>query len=106
LGIIRQRWADNSYAAHADIIALIDNLCLQLFQHLEKVNFDSAAIDTAITQILGEPRTPQSHTAKHKTPNIDHAPRTTHYEPRTTNHAPRTTNHPNPPPSRRNRQPP
>lgn len=55
LKVIRQQWPGRSLVAHADVIELIDNLCLQLLQFLEARDFDPAAINAAIEQVLGEP---------------------------------------------------
>jgi len=52
LANIKQRWSSRPFATQADIIELIDDLCLQLLQHLESTNFDPTTIDAAITQIL------------------------------------------------------
>ncbi len=57
---LQQQWPTRSYHTHADIITLIDDLCLQLLQHLEQNNFDPTHITPTITHILPPSLTPHS----------------------------------------------
>jgi cobaltochelatase CobN len=76
LEFIQQRWPDRSYFTQADIIELIDDLCLRLLQHLEARNFDPSAIDSAIESILSTQMTVTRHSSLVTGHN---AIRTTHY---------------------------
>ncbi|MCB0214332.1 MAG: cobaltochelatase subunit CobN, partial [Anaerolineae bacterium] len=52
LETITAQWLERSYATQADIIELVDELCLNLIQHLAAHDFDVKSVESAIKTIL------------------------------------------------------
>jgi cobaltochelatase CobN len=55
LAILQRRWSSKTYATQADLIELIDDLCLHLLQGLAASDFDPVAITDVIQNVLDEP---------------------------------------------------
>ncbi|MCB9102443.1 MAG: cobaltochelatase subunit CobN [Anaerolineales bacterium] len=68
---LKQQWPERPYATHADVIDLIDDLCLQLIQHLAAHNFAAETVELAIKTVLKTPPTP---TNSHQIPPSPSAP--------------------------------
>jgi cobaltochelatase CobN len=55
LDTLQQRFPEKRYVTNADVIELVDDLCLRLLQNLSASDFDPAAVELVIGQVLDQP---------------------------------------------------